>query len=208
MSWMDWTNAVLPQAVMLPMWVKLSWALVASAAVLRLMQGFQYKLWIAVLCALLMLMPRIDVLSGYLALAFQTPSLVLVVWGFWRWIDAMQHRAPEVSTPVPVAFVGVLLGWALAIDAFNAWPSFLNLQLYALGFTSVGLWLVLGMLVALTLWKQVVVRWTLSMAAVLVVYVLLRLPTGNVWDALLDPFVWLALHAQLWRAWRTPRADI
>jgi hypothetical protein len=205
---MDWTNAVLPQAVMLPMWVKLSWALVASAAVLRLMQGFQYKLWIAVLCALLMLMPRIDVLSGYLALAFQTPSLVLVVWGFWRWIDAMQHRAPEVSTPVPVAFVGVLLGWALAIDAFNAWPSFLNLQLYALGFTSVGLWLVLGMLVALTLWKQVVVRWTLSMAAVLVVYVLLRLPTGNVWDALLDPFVWLALHAQLWRAWRTPRADI
>jgi hypothetical protein len=43
---------------------------------------------------------------------------------------------------------------------------------------------------------------------VLAAYVLLRLPTGNVWDAVLDPFVWLALHVQLWRAgcaWRASR---
>jgi hypothetical protein len=29
---------------------------------------------------------------------------------------------------------------------------------------------------------------------VLAVFVLLRLPTGNLWDALLDPWLWVALH--------------
>jgi hypothetical protein len=45
-----------------------------------------------------------------------------------------------------------------------------------------------------------------SSLVVLTAYALLRLPTGNVWDAVLDPFVWLALHVQLWRTWRTTRA--
>ena len=35
MSWSDLTHAVLPQSVFLPLWVKLSWALVASEAVPR-----------------------------------------------------------------------------------------------------------------------------------------------------------------------------
>ena len=37
---------------------------------------------------------------------------------------------------------------------------------------------------------------------VLAVYVVLRVPTGNLWDALLDPFVWLALHGRVWRSLR------
>jgi hypothetical protein len=31
------------------------------------------------------------------------------------------------------------------------------------------------------------------------VFVSLRLPTGNLWDALLDPWLWLLLHAILLR---------
>jgi hypothetical protein len=30
-------------------------------------------------------------------------------------------------------------------------------------------------------------------------FVLLRLPTGNVWDAVLDPWLWLGLHWVLLR---------
>ena len=206
MNWTDMTHALLPQAVLLPAWVKLSWALVMSALVLRLTYGLKPTVWPAAVVAVLMLLPRTDVLSGYLALAFQTPSLVLVAWGVWCWTDVLQQREPVATTPTPVAWLGVLLGWALVLDTLNYWPAFFNPQLYALGFESVGLWLVLAITAAVLLLTQVPKRWVLSAVAVLVAYVLLRLPTGNVWDALLDPFVWLALHVQLWRTWRQARA--
>ena len=206
MSWTDMTHAVLPQAVFLPLWVKLSWALVASAVVLRLTYACKPTLWPAAVVAVVMLLPRTDVLSGYLALAFQTPSLVLVAWALWCWADVLQLRGPVVTTPLPVALLGVLLGWALVLDTLNYWPTFFNPQLYALGFEAAGLWCVLVTAAAVLLWTEVPRRWVLSAVAVLAVYVLLRLPTGNVWDAVLDPFVWLALHVQLWRTWRTTRA--
>jgi hypothetical protein len=45
---------------------------------------------------------------------------------------------------------------------------------------------------------------------VVALFVLTRLPTGNVWDALLDPWLWLALQALAIRAglqrWRGQRA--
>lgn len=207
MSWTDMTHAVLPQAVFLPLWVKLSWALVASAVVLRLTYACKPTLWPAAVVAVVMLLPRTDVLSGYLALAFQTPSLVLVAWALWCWADVLQLRGPVVTTPLPVALLGVLLGWALVLDTLNYWPTFFNPQLYALGFEAAGLWCVLvTAAAAVLLWTEVPRRWVLSVVVVLAVYVLLRLPTGNVWDAVLDPFVWLALHVQLWRTWRASRA--
>ena len=206
MSWTDMTHAVLPQAVFLPLWVKLSWALVASAVVLRLTYACKPTLWPAAVVAVVMLLPRTDVLSGYLALAFQTPSLVLVAWALWCWADVLQLRGPMVTTPLPVALLGVLLGWALVLDTLNYWPTFFNPQLYALGFEAAGLWCVLVTAAAVLLWTEVPRRWVLSAVAVLAVYVLLRLPTGDVWDTVLDPFVWLALHVQLWRTWRASRA--
>jgi len=65
---------------------------------------------------------------------------------------------------------------------------------------------VLALVAAVLLTVKLPMRWVLSTVAVLAAYVLLRLPTGNVWDAVLDPFVWLALHVQLWRTWRAARA--
>jgi hypothetical protein len=207
MSWTDMTHAVLPQAVFLPVWVKLSWACVMSAVVLRLTYGDKPTVWpAAVVAALLLLpLPQTDALSGYLALALQTPSLVCVAWALGCWADVIQPRSPQATTPTPVALLGVLLGWALVVDTLNDWPAFLNFQLYALGFEVVGVWLVVLVTAAVLLWQQVSPRWVLSAVAVLAVYVLLRLPTGNVWDALLDPFVWVALHVQLWRTWRASR---
>jgi hypothetical protein len=205
MNWTDMTHAVLPQAGLLPVWVKLSWALVISALVLRLTDRFKSTVWAAVVVAVAFLLPRLDVLSGYLALAFQTPSLVLVAWAVWCWTDAWQQCKPVRTTPKIVAWLGVLLGWALVLDTLNYWPTWFNPQLYALGFASASLWWVLTMIAAVLLFTQVSKRWALSAVAVVAVYVVLRLPTGNVWDALLDPFVWLALHVQLWRTWRSAK---
>jgi hypothetical protein len=204
MSWFEMTHAMLPASVLLPVWVALSWTVVMSAVVLRLAYRLKFKLWIAAVLGVLVLLPQLK-LAGYLALAFQTPSLVLFAWAVWCWTDAFQLRKALTTTPVPVAFLGVVLGWTLVLDTLNYWPTFFNPQLYALGFESAGLWLVLAVTAAVMYLVQPTKRWALSAIAVLAVYVLLRLPTGNAWDALLDPFVWLALHLQLWRTWRASR---
>lgn len=205
MNGFEMSHAVLPQAMWLPVWVKLSWALVLSAVVLRLTMGWRFSVWPAVVVGVVMLLPQVQ-LTGYLALALQTPSLVLVAWAVWCWADALGLREPVASTPTSVALLGVLLGWALVVDTLNDWPVFFNPQLYALGFESAGLGLVLAIAAAVMWWAQTPQRWVLSAVVVLAAYALLRLPSGNVWDALLDPFVWLALHVQLWRAWRGTRA--
>jgi hypothetical protein len=206
MNVVEMGQAVLPQAVFLPLWVKLSWAVVVSAVVLRLTSRLKASLWFAAVVCVVLLLPHTPA-SGYLALAFQTPSLVLMAWAMWCWADVLQMRSPVVTTPTSVAWMGVLLGWALVADTLNYWPAWFDLQLYALGFTSTGLWLVLAATAAVLLWVQPPKRWVFSVAAVMAAYVLLRLPTGNAWDAVLDPFVWLALHVQLWRAGRTWHAS-
>lgn len=209
MSVVEMGQAVLPQAVFLPLWVKLSWAVVVSAVVLRLTSRLKASLWVAAVVGVVMLLPHPPA-SGYLALAFQTPSLVLMAWAMWCWVDVLQMRSPVATTPTSVAWMGVLLGWALVADTLNYWPAWFDPQLYALGFMSAGLWLVLAATAVVLLWVQPPKRWVLSLVAVLAAYVLLRLPTGNVWDAVLDPFVWLALHVQLWRAgctWHASRAS-
>jgi len=206
MNVVEMGQAVLPQAVFLPLWVKLSWAVVVSAVVLRLTSRLKASLWFAAVVGVVLLLPHTPA-SGYLALAFQTPSLVLMAWAMWCWADVLQMRSPVATTPTSLAWMGVLLGWALVADTLNYWPAWFDLQLYALGFTSTGLWLVLAATAAVLLWVQPPKRWVFSVAAVMAAYVLLRLPTGNVWDAVLDPFVWLALHVQLWRAGRTWHAS-
>jgi hypothetical protein len=77
-------------------------------------------------------------------------------------------------------------------------------QLYAFGFSPAAVFLV--MVVGLLPW--VFGRYTardrhlfasgLVLSAALV-FVVLRLPTGNVWDAVLDPWLWVALQVYLVR---------
>lgn len=205
MSWSDLNHAVLPIAELLPTWVKLSWCIVLSAMVLRLSRFNKAGIWSAAAVAASMWLPPADLLSGYLALVFQTPSLVLVVWGLGSWSDVVKPRECSTTAPISMALIGVLLGWGLVIDELNAWPTFFNPQLYAFGFESSALWFVLAIAAAMLCLSHVSMRWVISTMFLLIVYVLLRLPTGNVWDALLDPFVWLALHVQLWRTWRSAR---
>jgi hypothetical protein len=91
--------------------------------------------------------------------------------------------------------VGVLLGWVLLLDTFALFP----VSLYASGFSAAAPAVVL--LLAMLPWVLhggPVRRHSTSMLVVVALagYVVLRLPTGNVWDALLDPWLWLYLHAQ------------
>jgi hypothetical protein len=136
-----------------------------------------------------------------LGLAFQGPSLaaVLLCDALLRSRFFPTRNGPSINElPNPIALAlalaGVVLGWALLLDTLALLP----MQLYAWGFSPVAVGLVL--VVALVPWLVGVERysfgrsrvWVLPLAVV--VFVVLRLPSGNVWDAVLDPWLWLALH--------------
>jgi hypothetical protein len=194
----------LPLSATLPLWVSLSWGMLASACVLRGQWGQTRTRHLALVVFLLTALPSLHV-AGYFALAFQTPSLVAVVWALWRWRDALRPTTAREPLPAALVFVGVLLGWALVLDTLNSWPLGFNPQLYAWGFEASALWSAIAVLMTVAVWSRTSVLWLLSALTVLAVFSLTRWPTGNVWDALLDPFVWVALHVQLWQAWRARR---
>lgn len=141
-----------------------------------------------------------------LGLAFQSPSL-LAVWLALAWVlPARPPRyhaavfAEPAGTPVwpttLLTFAGVLLGWVLLGDMLAWWP----VSVYAWGFSPAALMAVAAML-ALWWWlggyRARRLAW--GLAVTLVLFVTLRLPSGNVWDAVLDPWLWLVLHVVLLR---------
>ncbi|PIQ53256.1 MAG: hypothetical protein COW02_07375 [Comamonadaceae bacterium CG12_big_fil_rev_8_21_14_0_65_59_15] len=164
----------------------------------------------------------------WLALAFQSPSLVTaLLCARFLWSAAATGLAapmlefvpaPVASTPTPMArwpdgavragaglglvACGTLLGWLLLGDTLAWWlPS-----VYAWGFAPLALLTVLGMLFSL-MWlgqrSAALQRFGVLLALVLVLFVFTRLPSGNLWDALLDPWLWLLLQLALLRdLWR------
>jgi len=192
-------QAVLPQAVFLPVWVNLSWALVVSAVLLRLTSRLKASLWVATVMGVVMLLPHIP-MSGYLALAFQTPSLLLVMWALLQ-LKKVILKEDRVSESLPLIFpvLGILLGWMLVFDTLNFWPSFLNFNLYAFGFEAGALWSVLFVAVLLLMVSEIPPHQMLIFLLTLALFSIFRLPTGNIWDAVLDPFIWIICHAVLLR---------
>jgi hypothetical protein len=101
---------------------------------------------------------------------------------------------------VALVAMGIATGWLLLLDTFAWLP---GMQLYAWGFSSAAPAVLL--LVALLPW---LVLGTSGMAfmvsvaiasAVAALFIVLHLPSGNAWDAVLDPWLWLALHVWAWR---------
>lgn len=139
----------------------------------------------------------------WLGLAFQQPSLVASGLCAWYLLRSVRPavQAEEVGPWRAAAALAVLAGWALLLDTFALLPW----SLYAWGWQPVAV--LLMVLLALLPWLLGQARrapvLTYGLPLVLLTYAALRLPTGNVWDALLDPWLWLAAHLALLprRAW-------
>ncbi|MEN9472557.1 MAG: hypothetical protein RLZZ495_646 [Pseudomonadota bacterium] len=118
----------------------------------------------------------------WLGLAFQSPSLVSVA--LCACLIAPCRFAPR--QPLVLATIASGIGWILLLDSFAVWP----IEIYTLGFQAgiAGGIVLLALLISLE-------PATIMLASGLVLYVVLRLPTGNVWDAVLDPLLWL------WSQW-------
>jgi len=221
MDWTTFTQALLstqtpllPQPLVAQIHLHLSWALVLALAGAWLLRrgGVQPPLWRWGLPALLLLWtlwPGPLSPAWWLGLAFRAPSgLATLLCAFLLWREfrpASAARRPGEALR-RWALAPVLLGWALLLDTFAVWP----VSLYALGFAP----LTLGVLalVCLLPWllrgaKHGAPELALLLGAALVLHVALRLPSGNVWDALIDPWLWLALQVDwLLRALRRWRA--
>lgn len=209
-------SALLPEAAWAQAWLRLGWALVLGAVLAAGVSGVGPRLGLrgeegeartralarglALLTVLACLWPGPVSPAFWLGLAFQAPSLsagllsgLVLLRVCARGVAA--QRGAELLVQVKAwAVPAVLLGWVLLLDSFAFWP----LALYPLGF-GVGAWLLFLAVLGLP-WAWRGGRWRDHAAKglwglLLLVFAMLRLPSGNVWDAVLDPWLWLLAHA-------------
>ena len=187
---------VLPVPGVARVYLSLGWGLVLAWLAVWLLQrrGMPagLKRGLPLLLLLWRLLPGPVSPAYWLGLAFRAPSVLLTLLGASA---LLRHYRPQAAWPNPFdawrswALMPVLLGWVLLLDTFAVWP----VSLYALGFAP----LTLGALVLLALLPGLLRgTWALPVlvTAALALFVSLRLPSGNVWDALLDPWLWVLLQ--------------
>jgi hypothetical protein len=203
---------VLPTAVAADLALHGAWALVLGAALLGLVKG-RVTMAVSRLATLLMmgwaLLPGPMSPSYWLGLAFQSPSLtstllcLLFLGQSCRQTSIAGDAAHSADASLTQratwlfpAVAGALLGWVLLLDTLACLP----VSVYAWGFSPAALAALCG-LTALVWLAQGAglqgLRTSALMALVLGLFAMLRLPSGNVWDAVLDPFLWLGLHIWL-----------
>ncbi len=200
----------LPDAALRPIGVHMLWGILLAAAGWR--AGYRlparWRAGFAALIALWSLIPGPASPAYWLEMAFAAPSwtsALLCVFYLQMHLhqtaglgEGASGKAPA-DIPWPWTIAGIALGWVLALDTFALLP--LTDSVYAWGFTPLAT-LVL-VLVAASAW---LVRpdWATALPVLaIVLYVLTRLPSGNVWDAVTDPLLWLYLHgAVVLRVWR------
>jgi hypothetical protein len=220
---------VLPGATALRVALPVVWAVLLGCAVMAvgLAQSWprNVRVGLAVAVALWALVPGPLSPTYWLGLAFQIPSLmtVLICLGWvrsaWR-ADAQsqsQSQSPTQGLKMLglMGAMGVLLGWLLLLDTLALLP----FSVYRWGFGTVALAVIVaGVALAVCLpWRMrraASTGWggTGLVLIALAVFVLTRLPTGNLWDALIDPWLWLALQggwlARGWRYLRDARSGV
>jgi hypothetical protein len=186
--------------------VVLAWCAVALALRLRPALNVRGR-WTLVLAVMaLSWWPGTASPSYWLGLSFQSPSLALglvAAYGLWVQMSPSAGKlGPWAARSTQITWLcalGVALGWVLMLDTLAMWPR----SVYALGFDAAALVVVGLTLVVLVLWRAGLPA--VLLAAVLLMFALTRLPTGNVWDALSDPLLWVGLHFKLMRDVLTQR---
>jgi hypothetical protein len=218
-SFFSTQQAVLPSSLAQYWGIYAAWALVLAWAVLALTGRWPVRIRWGVMAAvvLLTMVPGPSSPAYWLGLAFQSPSLTFVLLAVWSLSVVGRTRPLSSSTSrtpfeLAVCVVGAGLGWVLLLDTLAWWP----VSVYAWGFSPavVGV-LVLTLAICWGLWggahKGRISHLVFGVPVMaLIIFVGTRWPTGNVWDALLDPWLWVGLQIVLLvnvlRAWR-PRGS-
>lgn len=200
----------LPDPALRQTGVHLLWGVLLVAASWRagLRLSARWRVRFAVVIAVWSMVPGPVSPAYWLEMAFAAPSWTsALLCGLYLQtrgrhtggLCTVAANAGPTDVPWPWAAAGIGLGWILALDTFAALP--LADSLYAWGFTPLAT-LVLTLLAA-GAWLVKPDRANALPLLAITLYVLTRLPSGNVWDAVTDPLLWLYLHgAVVLRAWR------
>jgi hypothetical protein len=170
---------------------RLAWALIAAALLLAVLPAIAQRTKLLIVAALVgwMLLPGAASPAYWLTLAFQYPSGLLtgcaVVSLQARWLG----RRPRFTLPAGLALGLAAIGLVMYLDTFGV----LALGLYYGGFNPVAAPLLacaaaIGF--AVNVWRGHAAGPSAAMLIAVLLFSLLRLPTGNLWDALLDPLLW------------------
>ncbi|MSQ66537.1 MAG: hypothetical protein EXR37_09535 [Limnohabitans sp.] len=212
-TWLPWLSAtsLLPALPVQQLfhtfgWLALlSWYSVAFVPV-------QDRRWRWLVCSLFwgLLMLCWGGLLSALGLAFQSPGLLtlcLCLLAAWRDMRSTPHRLFYATRPAEAGawlwLIITLTGWLLLLDAFGQLPADLYPSGFSLGivwfaWSTAMLWLLLAYWLDAEEWQvQAAGCWLLATG----LFVFTRAPSGNAWDAWLDPWLWLFAHAKLLRLW-------
>ncbi len=189
----------LPDLAWQIIYARLAWGLIAAAMLLSVLPTMLPRIFpqlaqrskaiVALTIAVVMALPGAASPAYWLTLIFQYPSGLLAGYSLVALSARWAGRPVDFSLHPAFALVLTLLGAVLYLDAFGV----LALGLYYLGFDADAAMLlavaasVAGAAAVLT--RRAVSGGAALLAAVLL-FSLLRLPTGNLWDALLDPLLW------------------
>jgi len=216
-------NPVLPEPALMLIALHVGWASVLGASAFwaggRLRPG--RRLGLSLLVVLWALWPGSSSPTYWLGLAFQAPSLMTVLL---CWLGLISLVWSKPAKPISGSgeqnlilkigvLMGIALGWVLLLDTL-AW---LPMSVYSWGFSVAACAAVACVVVIFWAFGAGFKPWNshhnvsfFLVLGVVALFVLTRLPTGNVWDALLDPWLWLALQAFAIRVglqrWRGKRA--
>lgn len=201
-TWLSTATPLLPGLTLVRWAQPLLWGVVLAglAAHLLARQSRRVRCGAMALAVLWMLLPGPWSPAWWLGLAFQLPSYVTVLlcagmaWAGWR-RDTGGGPLPEA---VRAGFGGLkalalVMGALLLADMFILLP----FSLYRWGFSSFifGLLLAAGLLAWLLARKVATRRDAQLVCAALALFALTRLPSGNVFDAVIDPWLWMVLLA-------------
>jgi len=183
----------LPDLALQIAYARISWALVLATLVIALWRGadpLPRPVLAAILAASLgvMLLPGEFSPAYWLGLAFQYPSGLLAGCCALRLVERWHGIRRSRAMPHALAGVLVVCGALLYLDTFG---------LLARGFYYAGFWplftpavAVLGALAcALAVVRGNARSPAAPMLGAIALFSLLRLPTGNLWDAMLDPLL-------------------
>jgi hypothetical protein len=173
---------------------RLAWGIVVAAMLVALWPAAR-RLPRAALAAVLaattlsMALPGEASPAYWLGLAFQYPSGMLVGLCLLALRARWQGEQAGACMPLSVAAAIAIAGTALYLDAIG----WLSQGYYYAGFSPVAapaVALIGTAGCALALLRGRGGRQNLALLGALLLFSLLRLPTGNLWDAVLDPLLW------------------
>lgn len=195
---------------------RVAWAVVLAALALAILARWRPPSRRMITCILLgsatlQALPEEASAAHWLGLAFQWPSALFVTLCACGLYARWRREAGFVAMPLALAVFLAFAGGALYLDA-SGWMA---QGLYFLGFgpRAAPLFaLVLATLCVLAVVAGYSRPQALALFMALNVFMLLRLPTGNLWDALIDPFLWvwavISVAASAWqefkRRWLEP----